>query len=122
MVSSTKPAFTFAAWFNYIPTGVLVSKRFASLCCGVLFTFCMAPSGFAQNVDFNSIQDVPSTSGTDGIYQRFDPLSITSQPDFFSSDSPNSGTDIKGNPGGLANINSVPNFSSSFTALGQSRS
>jgi len=97
-----------------------VSKRFASLCCGVLFTFCMAPSGFAQNLDFNSMQDVPSTSGTDGIYQRFDPLSITSQPDFFSSDSPNSGTDIKGNPGGLANINSVPNFSSSFTALGQS--
>lgn len=94
-------------------------KQFTSLCCGVLFTFCMASSAPAQNVDFNSMQDVPSDSGTNGTYLRFDPLSIISQPDFLSSDSPNSGTDIKGNPGGLANINSVPNFSSSFTALGQ---
>ena len=92
-------------------------QRFASLCCGVLFTFCI--TSFAQNVDFNSMQDVPSNSGTDGQYLRFNPLSISSQPDFFSSDSPNPGNDIKGNPGGLANINSVPNFSSSFNALGQ---
>ncbi len=94
-------------------------KRFASRFCGVLFTFFIAAGASAQNVDFKSMQDVPSDSGADGAYVRFDPLSITSQPDFFSSDSPNPGADIKGNPGGLANINSVPNFSSSFTALGQ---
>lgn len=93
-------------------------KGFGSLGCSVLFALSVA-SAFAQNVDFNSMQDVPSASTIHGKYQRFEPLSLTSQPDFLSSDTPNSGADIKGNPGGVANVLSVPNFSSSFNALGQ---
>ena len=92
-------------------------KRFAALVCAALFSLFSTAISSAQTVDFNSMQDVPSDSGTDGTYQRFDPLSIKSQPDFLSGTNP--GTDIQGNPGGLANITSVPNFSSSFTALGQ---
>ncbi len=94
-------------------------KKLALLSCAIVFSFSMAVRSSAQNVDFHSMQDVPSDSGTNGIYQRFDPLSITSAPDFLNSTSPNPGSDIKGNPGGLSNITSAPNFSSSFNALGQ---
>lgn len=65
------------------------------------------------------MQDVPSGSGTDGQYQQITPLNITAMPAFLDSETPNTGSDTKGNPGGLSNINSVPNFSGSFSALGQ---
>lgn len=95
-------------------------KKLAALACAALFPLFMAIISPAQNVDFNTMQDVPADAGTDGKYQRIEPLAISSQPDFLnSSEATNSGTDIKGNPGGLTNIVSVPNFSSSFQALGQ---
>ena len=95
-------------------------RKLAALACAALVPLVLTVICSAQNVDFNSMKDVPSDSGTDGTYQRFEPLSISSQPNFLnSSDATNSGTDIKGNPGGLTSIVSVPNFSSSFQALGQ---
>jgi hypothetical protein len=85
----------------------------------LLFAAFIGTSCFAQN-DFTGMQNVPSQNGTDGHYQRLAPLSIQSAPDFLnSSDATNNGTDIKGNPGGLANIVSIPNFSSSLTVGGQ---
>jgi len=93
-----------------------VLKRIAPFSLAVLFAF-VAGSAFAQQ-DFSSMKDVPTQSGTEATYQRVEPLGITSQPDFLSSDSPNPGADIKGNPGGLANLISVPNFQGSFQGQG----
>ena len=94
-------------------------KKFFPLLFGFLFASFMVTSGFAQT-DFSGMKNVPSENGTEGTYQRFSPLSIKSAPDFLnSSDATNGGTDIKGNPGGVANITSIPNFSGSFTANGQ---
>lgn len=97
-----------------------MTKRVPSLCLGMLFALFMVTSGLAQD-DFTSMKDVPSDSGTEAGYQRMSPLSINSQPNFLDdSTAPNSGMDIKGNPGGLANLISVANFQGSFTAQGQS--
>lgn len=91
-------------------------KRVAPFSLAVLFAF-FSSSAFAQQ-DFTSMQNVPTESGTEAVYQPFAPLAISSQPDFFSSDAPNPGTDIKGNPGGLANVISVPTFQGSFQSRG----
>ena len=91
-------------------------KRIPFVSLGMLFAF-IASSAFAQQ-DFTSMNNVPTESGTEATYQNFAPLAISSQPDFLSSDSPNPGTDIKGNPGGLTNLISVPNFQGSFQSQG----
>lgn len=66
------------------------------------------------------MKDVPSESGAHTDYDRVQPLSIYSQPNFLDdSTAPNTGLDIKGNPSGVSNVISVPNFQGSFTAQGQ---
>ncbi len=91
-------------------------SQYSSL--GLLFAFLMVTSSFAQQ-DFSSMKDVHSDSGTSTDYSKLTPLNIKSQYNFMdSSTAPNMGEDVKGNPGGLANVISVPNFQGSFTAQG----
>jgi hypothetical protein len=96
-----------------------LTKKLSSYCLGLLFAAFMVTSSFAQQ-DFSSMKDVVSDSGTSPDYSNFQPLSIHSHPNFFDdSTSPNTGADIKGNPGGVANVISLVNFQGSFTAQGQ---
>jgi hypothetical protein len=95
----------------------VIKKLFPSS-ISVLVALLMASSAFAQQ-DFSSMKDVPSESGSHADYDRVQPLSIYSQPNFLDdSTAPNTGLDIKGNPGGLSNVISVPNFQGSITAQG----
>lgn len=90
-----------------------VPRLFFCLCVVVL----LSVAGLAQN-DIQSISSVPSDP--EMTYPSVAPQSIQAQPDFLNSDSPNGiGASIHSNAGGLANVISVPNFSSSFTSQGQ---
>ena len=75
----------------------------------------------AQNLpDVSSVKDLPSTTPPSPRYQRLQPLSIHSLPDFLDTDVSATLT-AKGQatPLALANVISVPNFQGSFSSRGR---
>lgn len=89
-----------------------VPRLFSALVVSALLSI----AGFAQN-DIQNINSV--NSGGAMTYPKVAPMNIHSHPDFLNSNSPNGiGAAIHENAGGVANVNSVPNFSGSFVSGG----
>lgn len=89
-----------------------VPRLFSALVVSAL----LSVAGLAQN-DIQDISSVPLSG--DMTYPKVAPMDIHSHPDFLNSNSPNGiGVAIHENAGGVANVNSVPNFSQSFVSGG----
>jgi hypothetical protein len=88
----------------------------------LLLLFAFAVSAVAQQLpDVSSVQDLPSTTRPSPKYQRLNPLSIHSQPDFLNADTFAATTTLHQapTPFALANVNSVANFQGSFSSRGK---
>jgi len=83
--------------------------------------FATAAAVAQQLPDFSSIQDLPSTSPVTPRYDRLQPLSIHSQPDFLNVETSAALKSVRpaGTPFTLANVISVPNFQGSFGSRGK---
>lgn len=91
-----------------------------SVCLGLLLALGMVGSSFAQNLtDAAQAQVGPNPDGSTGVVAPLAPQLINSVPtDLVADDSSNGPSSIAGNPGGVANVISVQNFSRSFTVNG----
>jgi len=93
-----------------------------SLPLTILFAITVGLGAFAQDLpDVSSIKDLPSTSTPAPKYERLQPLSIHSQPDFLNADT-TAALSVHAQAAvgfSLANVISVPNFQSSFASRGK---
>jgi hypothetical protein len=88
-----------------------------SICLSALLAFGMVGSSFAQNLsDAAQAQVGTSSDSSTGAAHAITPQLIHSVPsELVADDSPNGPSSIAGNPGGVPNVLSVPNFTRSFT-------
>ncbi|MGH9565597.1 MAG: hypothetical protein ACRD4I_06415, partial [Candidatus Angelobacter sp.] len=95
-------------------------RKNSVLSLAVVFTFALAGSAFAQQLT-DAAQAQVGTSTASGALPGIAPQTIHSVPsDLIDEDSTNSGpSSIAGNPGGVAGVISVPNFTRSFSFGGQ---
>lgn len=94
-----------------------------SLSLSILFMIAVGLGAFAQNLpDVSSIKDLPSTSTPAPKYERLQPLSIHSQPDFLNADT-TAALKLHAQSAAvgfsLADVISVANFQGSFASRGK---
>ena len=91
-----------------------------SICLSALLALGMVGSSFAQNLsDSAQAQVGTSSDSSTGSAHSIQPQLIHSVPsELVANDSTNGPNAIAGNPGGVANVISVPNFSRSFSVNG----
>jgi hypothetical protein len=91
-----------------------------SICLSALLAFGMVGSSFAQNLtDAAQVQVGTNPDASTGAAHEITPQLIHSVPaELVADDSTNGPNAIAGNPGGVANVISVPNFTRSFTVNG----
>jgi hypothetical protein len=91
-----------------------------SMCLSALLAFGMVGSSFAQNLtDAAQAQVGASSDSSTGAAHAIQPQLIHNVPsELVADDSSNGPNSIAGNPGGVANVISVPNFTRSFTVGG----
>jgi hypothetical protein len=91
-----------------------------SICLSALLALGMVGSSFAQNLsDAAQAQVGTSSDSSTGSAHALDPQMIHSVPsELVADDSTNGPNAIAGNPGAVANVISVPNFTRSFTFNG----
>jgi hypothetical protein len=91
-----------------------------SICLSALFAFGMAGSSFAQNLtDTAQAQVGTNSDASTSFTHAVQPQLIHSVPsELVADDSSNGPNSIAGNPGGVANVISVPNFTRSFSVNG----
>ena len=92
-----------------------------SICLSALLALGMVGSSFAQNLtDAAQAQVGTNPDASTGAAQAITPQLIHSVPsELVADDSTNGPNAIAGNPGGVANVISVPNFTRSFTFGGK---
>lgn len=92
-----------------------------SICLGVCLALGMAGNSFAQNLtDAAQAQVGYSSDSSTGEIHSIQPQMIHSVPsELVADDSTNGPSSIAGNPGGVPNVLSVPNFTRSFTFGGK---
>jgi hypothetical protein len=97
---------------------VIPKKLFAIIVLCLLFN---AINLCAQELpDVSRVQDLPSTTPVVPRYERLQPLSIESRPDFLNSAaSPTFAAGVQAPQPSLANVISVPNFQGSFVSRGK---
>ena len=97
-----------------------MSKK-AALALVLLFAFCMSAPSFSQSLSDAAVAQVGHGSDSTGPIHAFSPQAINSvSPDLVDdADLGNDPNAIAGNPGGLAGVISVPNFTRSFSFNGQ---
>ena len=84
----------------------------------LLFALSAIGSGFAQSLSSAALAQVgPGASSADAVHD-IGPQQIHSVPTVLDADLGNNPNAISGNPGSLANVISVPNFTRSFTVNG----
>jgi hypothetical protein len=90
-----------------------------SFCLCAILALGMVGSSFAQNLsDAARAQVGPSSDSSDAIH-AISPQLIHSVPsELVADDSPNGPSSIAGNPGGVAGVISVPNFTRAFVVNG----
>src|SRR5690349_3744101 len=101
--------------------GPVVLSLFALVTTFVLMT---AVAVAQQPPDFESLQQLPSTTAPSPQYQRLTPFSIHANPDTFHTEPISPGTQAVAPATSaigfaLANVTSVPNFQSSFSSRGK---
>ncbi|HZU34192.1 MAG TPA: hypothetical protein VFB79_23990 [Candidatus Angelobacter sp.] len=85
-----------------------------SVCLGMLLALGMVGSSFAQNLS-NSAQAQVGPNSDSGAVHDITPQLIHSVPsELVADDSSNGPSSIAGNPGGVAGVQSVPNFTRAF--------
>ncbi|HEY2114815.1 MAG TPA: hypothetical protein VGJ51_06980, partial [Candidatus Angelobacter sp.] len=90
-----------------------------SICLSALLAFGMVGSSFAQNLSDAAQAQVGTSDASTGSAHAITPQLIHSVPsELVADDSTNGPNAIAGNPGGVANVISVPNFTRSFTVNG----
>lgn len=91
-----------------------------SICLSAMLALGMVGSSFAQNLtDAAQAQVGTNPDASTGAAQSVTPQLIHSVPsELVADDSTNGPNAIAGNPGGVANVISVPNFTRSFTVNG----
>jgi hypothetical protein len=91
-----------------------------AICLSAILALGMVGSSFAQNLtDAARVQIGPVTDASNGELPSISPQLIKSVPsELVADDSPNGPSSIAGNPGGVANVISVPNFTRSFVFNG----
>jgi hypothetical protein len=91
-----------------------------SICLSALLALGMVGSSFAQNLsDAAQAQVGTNSDASTSDVHAIQPQLIHSVPsDLVADDSTNGPNAIAGNPGGVANVISVPNFTRSFTVNG----
>jgi hypothetical protein len=91
-----------------------------SICLSAVLALGMVGSSFAQNLtDAAQAQVGTSSDASTGAAHAITPQLIHSVPsELVADDSTNGPNAIAGNPGGVANVISVPNFTRSFTVNG----
>jgi hypothetical protein len=91
-----------------------------SICLSALIAFGMVGSSFAQNLtDAAQAQVGASSDSSTGAAHAIQPQLLHNVPsELVADDSSNGPNSIAGNPGGVANVISVPNFTRSFTVGG----
>lgn len=96
------------------------SRTRFSLCLFALLTFGMAGGSFAQNLtDAARVQVGANSDASTGSAHAVQPQLIHSvSSELVADDSSNGPNSIAGNPGGVANVISVPNFTRSFSFNG----
>lgn len=97
-----------------------MSKK-AALALVLLFAFTMSAPSFSQSLSDAAVAQVGPGSDSTGPIHAFSPQAINSvSPDLVDdADLGNDPNAIAGNPGGLAGVISVPNFTRSFSFNGQ---
>jgi hypothetical protein len=88
-----------------------------AICLGAILALGLVGSSFAQNLtDAAQAQVGTSSNASSGEIHSITPQMIHSVPsELVADDSPNGPSSIAGNPGGVPNVISVPNFTRSFT-------
>jgi hypothetical protein len=88
-----------------------------SFCLSAILALGMVGSSFAQNLtDAAQAQVGTSSNASSGEIHSITPQMIHSVPsELVADDSPNGPSSIAGNPGGVPNVISIPNFTRSFT-------
>jgi hypothetical protein len=92
-----------------------------SICLSALLALGMAGSSFAQNLsDAAQAQVGTSSDSSTGAIHGISPQMIHSVPsELVADDSTNGPSSIAGNPGGVPNVISIPNFTRSFSFGGK---
>jgi hypothetical protein len=103
-----------------------MSKKASSVFLAILFVFAMAGVSAAQKLTASVQRKLESAvAGIHGARVQLErPRALRSGPALFqgsvgNSSAPNGQAGIKGNPGGLPGIDSVPNFTRAFSSHGQ---
>lgn len=88
---------------------------------GIFFTVLAVSAGSAQVLTDSARHKFDGQTQTISSrpLQHVTPQALHSRPGLFAGSSPARQSSIKGNPGGLPGIDSVPNFTRSFTSHGQ---
>jgi hypothetical protein len=98
-----------------------MSKKAQSLFLGALFLFAMTGASSAQR--FTASVQHRLESAVAGIHgakvQLARPRPLRSGAALFNSSAPNGQAGVKGNPGGLPGIDSLPNFTRAFSSHGE---
>lgn len=98
-----------------------MSRKSSSLLLATLFVLATAGASSAQKLTAGVQRKLESAvAGIHGArVQLAQPRSLRSGPALFHGSAPNGQSGIQGNPGGLPGIDSLPNFTRSFTSHGQ---
>jgi hypothetical protein len=90
-----------------------------SVCLGLLFVLGMVGSSFAQDLTDAALAQVGPSDTSNPAIHSIPPQLINNVPtELVADDSTNGPSSIAGNPGGVPNVISVPNFSRSFSVGG----
>src|SRR6478672_7654551 len=103
-----------------LTSGVTQNMFRKSICLSALLALGMVGSSFAQNLTDSAQAQVGTNpdSSASGAAQAVTPQLIHSVPSELVADDSTGPNAIAGNPGGVANVISVPNFTRSFTVNG----
>jgi hypothetical protein len=98
-----------------------MSKKAQSLFLGALFLLAMTGASSAQRLTASVQRRLESAvAGIHGAkVQLARPRSLRSGAVLFNSSAPNGQAGVKGNPGGLPGIDSLPNFTRAFSSHGE---